>query len=248
MKKIISTTIVAIILTFFGPHLSAEASTLGLSPNNATLKPGDTFTMGVSINPQGDSIYTAKVSLNFSSDVLEVTNWNFSGGWSALSQSGYDQVDNNGGHLIKTAGYPGGLNNAASFGTVTFRVKKEGSASVTVSNNSALYDENNTNSLTGNASARFTSTAAAPNPSEVQRGITTSQPVAKNTLSKSVSKSTTSSDVVVTDTETASSSDVNANLANVSAGKLSPTSTLLLSILLALALGFVAGRSSIRWV
>ncbi len=56
-------------------------------------------------------------------------------------------MDNTGGALVKTAGYPGGVSAATPFGTAVFRAKKSGTAVIRVKDTSLALDAANQNVL-----------------------------------------------------------------------------------------------------
>lgn len=167
-KKIINLGLLTLAFAFLGAS-HALASSVSLSPTENTFAPGQSFSMTISVDPATSKIYTSKVALSFPADILEVESFTLSSGWQALTQSGYDLVDNNGGNLIKTAGYTGGISNKTTFGVVKFRVKKVGVAKVSVSSSSsALYDENSKNVLSGKTISTFTVLSPVVEP-EIQR-------------------------------------------------------------------------------
>lgn len=113
-----------------------------VSPNSVEVEEGDTFTITITPDP-GESVYTVKSALSYSSNLLEVTSFSFSGdSWMELSQSGYDKIDNENGTLIKTAGFPNGFSDVREFGEVTFEALSEGSDTITFSNEAEVLDSN----------------------------------------------------------------------------------------------------------
>lgn len=139
------------------------ATTLSFSPASVSVTQGESFNLAITINPQGVKNYTVKVELDYPADLLEVKSFNFSQGWMALSQSGYDLIDNTNGILIKTAGYPGGTPISANFGTVSFSAKKSGSGVIKLSSNSMALDAENQNVLSSPlAQVAVSITAPAP--------------------------------------------------------------------------------------
>lgn len=147
MNKPILSTI--ILLTLLMSPLATSAATFSLIPSNVSVTAGQTFTVNVSLNPQGVKNYTAKVELNYPANLLEVQSFTFASNWMPLSQPGYDLVNNASGTMIKSAGYPAGVSSQTTFGTVSFRAKATGSGSISVSAQSAVYDGNSSDVLTG---------------------------------------------------------------------------------------------------
>ncbi len=131
--------------------LPVFAATLSLSPANVSVKQGQKFNAVVKLDPQGVKNYTAKVELKYPANLLEVKSFSFGSNLMPLSQTGYDLVDNAGGTLVKTAGFPGGLISPATFGTVTFTAKASGTGAVTVGSNTQVLDASNGNVLSGSS-------------------------------------------------------------------------------------------------
>ena len=139
-------------LAFVGLVLAAPAlaaTTMLISPASVAVTAGESFSVAVSVNPGEVKNYTVKLAMEYPADVLEAISFTFGSGWMALPQAGYDLIDNGSGTLIKTAGYPGGLSSAASFGTVVFKAKQTGSAAIEVTANSLALDAQNQNAVDG---------------------------------------------------------------------------------------------------
>lgn len=139
------------------------ATTISFSPTNISIEEGENFNLIVSLNPQGVKNYTIKAEVDYPADLVEVKSFSFSNGWMALSQSGYDLVDNTNGLLIKTAGYPGGILTATTFGTIAFSAKKAGNGVIKLGSNSLALDSENQNVLSSSL-AQVAVSIAAPAP------------------------------------------------------------------------------------
>jgi hypothetical protein len=140
------------VLTLIGLAFATTAfaaTTVSLSPASVSVKEGQTFNMTVSVNPQRDKNYTVKLEIKYPADLIEVKSFSFGSNWMALAQPGYDSIDNINGVLIKTAGYPGGLVSNTSFGTVVFKAKKSGNATIQITGNSLALDAGNQNVISG---------------------------------------------------------------------------------------------------
>ncbi|OGZ28847.1 MAG: hypothetical protein A2562_00015 [Candidatus Nealsonbacteria bacterium RIFOXYD1_FULL_39_11] len=146
MKKNLFLVLVGLVLTG-----TAYAASVALSPISVSVEKGKTFSVTAVVDPAAAKIYTAKIELSYPADVLEVTSFSFASKWMALSQEGYDLVDNAAGSIIKTAGYPGGLSSKQSFGTITFKAKKSGEATIKVSSGTKLFDASSNNVSAGTA-------------------------------------------------------------------------------------------------
>src|SRR3989338_4870342 len=161
MKKFIF-TITAVSGLLFAPTALA-ATNLILSPANISVKAGQTFTVVITVDPQGVKNSTIKTELDFPAGLLEVRSFAFGGGgsWVALNQPGYDLTDNANGKLIKTAGYPGGVTTPTVFGTVTFAAKTAGSGTIRTTANSLALNDQSQNVLSGTPGQTNVTIAAA---------------------------------------------------------------------------------------
>jgi hypothetical protein len=241
-------------ILFISNH-SALAASFSLSPSQSTLKPGQSFSVVVSVVPSSDKIYTSKVNLKYPAELLEVTSFSFASGWSPLSQPGYDTVDNTAGSLTKTAGYPGGLSSSKTFGTVTFKVKKEGNAKISVSSSSALYDENSEDVLSGSASSVFTISAPTIAPAPVSSPAPKPDSEIKRLPVKTITKFLAEDKTDITEatsreatTTSTSTQDDLENVASISeSGDYRDVLVLILTIIVSFILGFLVGRKSKNW-
>lgn len=174
MKK----TLLTIILGAFGAMAIAApalaATSVSFTPVSVSVRQGQTFTLTIGVNPQGAKNYTAKTELHYPADLLEVKSFTFANGWMPLSQSGYDLTDNTNGVFIKTAGYPGGVSSAVTFGTVSFLAKKSGNGTIALNSNSFALDANNQNVLAG-ASVQTAVAISAPAPVQTTPKTPTTQ-------------------------------------------------------------------------
>ena len=160
------------------------ATTVSLSPASVSVKSGQSFNVSVAINPQGVNNYVEKVELKYPADILQVNSFTLGSAWMALTQPGYDLTDNTNGVLLKSAGYPGGLSSATTFGTVSFYAKKAGSGTITIGSNSLAFEVSGQSAIGGSpVSVTITAPAVAPKPSTTQSPATapsdTSEPTVK---------------------------------------------------------------------
>jgi len=166
MNKKIKLTIEIFVCAFLSliatPIAFAAVTTISMSPINVSVVAGQTFSVNLSLNPQESKIYTAKVALDFPADLIEVQSFTLGNKWMALSQDGYDLVDNTNGAFIKTAGYPKGVSSEAIFGSITFKAKKSGSGYISLNSESLALDENNKNVLSPMLIRTFVNIAKAP--------------------------------------------------------------------------------------
>jgi len=160
MKKEI---LVLISLFIMMPVVSLAASTILFNPANGSYQSGQVFKVQILVNPQGSKIYTVKAEIKYPANMLEVQSFQFSDKWMPLVQPGYDVVDNSKGVLIKTGGYPGGFDSVETLGTITFKAKDVGTASLSFGSNSMTLDDLGANSLSlASAKAIFNLTAPPP--------------------------------------------------------------------------------------
>ena len=164
MRKLLFTISLATLGVIVLAMPALAATTVSLSPVNISVTSGKNFNVVIAVNPQGASNYTEKIELDYPADLLQVKSFSLGSNWMALSQPGYDLIDNTNGVLIKTAGYPGGLSSSATFGTVSFYAKKAGSGTIKLGSGSLALDANNQNVLSGAPQVAFTVTAPASVP------------------------------------------------------------------------------------
>ena len=159
MRKLLFTISLAALGVIVLAMPALAATTVSLSPVNISVTSGKNFNVVIAVNPQGASNYTEKIELDYPADLLQVKSFSLGSNWMALSQTGYDLIDNTNGKLIKTAGYPGGISSSATFGTVSFYAKKAGSGTIKLGNGSLALDANNQNVLSGTPSVSVAITA-----------------------------------------------------------------------------------------
>lgn len=105
------------------------------------VKVGDRVTVTVTYTPSGSPVFTASSDLKYDASMLGYSGVSFGGTWLPINQAPYDLTES--GHVVKTAGYPGGLSSSARFATFTFTALKAGTTNISLSGGMAL-DENNT--------------------------------------------------------------------------------------------------------
>lgn len=125
----------------------ALASTITLAPTTASVAAGQTVSVMVSVDAGQTAAVTAKAVITYPADTLEAVSFSFAPTWIQLSQPGYDSMA--GGTVVKTAGYPGGFTGAKAFGTLVFKAKKAGTATIAVSGDSAVWGGQGGSSLSG---------------------------------------------------------------------------------------------------
>jgi len=164
MRKLLFTISLAALGVIVLAMPALAATTVSLSPVSVKAVSGKSFNVVIAVNPQGVSNYTEKIELDYPADLLQVKSFSLGSNWMALSQTGYDLIDNTNGKLIKTAGYPGGISSSATFGTISFYAKKAGSGTIKLGSGSLALDANNQNVLSGAPSISVAITAPASVP------------------------------------------------------------------------------------
>jgi len=186
----------------------AYAGNVYLAPQNVSVKAGQTFNVTVSVDPAGSAVYTAVVNVKYPADLVEVRGFTQSASWMPLSQAGYDSVDNTNGVLIKTAGYPKGLNSPATFGVISFKAKKDGVGVISTTSSSKLLNSKSIDARTGSLASINLSIAKAP--------LVSISPSISATPTPSVEVSVTPSPTPTTEVSTnQGNSDLFANLGAV---------------------------------
>lgn len=137
----------------FALSIPAMAATVTLGPSAISVTKGQSFSVSISIDPAGAGNYADKVELDYPSDLVQATSFSLGNNWMALTQSGYDTIDNAGGSIVKTAGYPSGITGNTNFGTVTFKAIKSGSGSIKIGSNAVAFGAKDQSALTGNESS-----------------------------------------------------------------------------------------------
>jgi hypothetical protein len=166
MKKYLLTILLgAFGMMFFSASVLA-ATSISFTPVNVSVRQGQSFTLTIGINPRGVKNYTIKTELHYPADILEVKSFTFARNWMPLAQPGYDLIDNANGVLIKTAGYPGGVSSAVTFGTVSFLSKKSGNGTITLKSGSSLALDANSQNIIADVSVQ-TAVVILPAPAPI---------------------------------------------------------------------------------
>jgi len=211
--------LISVVGVFLG--VSVFAASMSLSPLNVAVKPGQTFNVLVSLDPQSGKISTAKVELKYPADLVEATGFSFVGpSWIALAQEGYDLMDNTNGSMIKTAGYPKGASVPLAFGTATFRAKKAGVATISVGDKTLLLGADGMNSLSGAVtpvSVSITVPVATPAPT-LKATVVSSQPTVQPSASPEATESATPTPSVAPSVQQASILSTMGNVFNLGTG------------------------------
>jgi len=114
------------------------ASNFSISDKYISVKKGDVVKIVVTASSQDVDSYTFKSVINFPSDLLVATDWQWSNNWMPVEQDEYNLIDNTSGKVIKTAGYPSGFSGEDEFGVITFVAKKNGNGMISFDNNDSF--------------------------------------------------------------------------------------------------------------
>lgn len=175
MKKFqyfIFTSIVFLGAILFGKPVFA-ATNFQFSPTKVTVKEGETFTVQTMVLPSKGKNYTVKMELEFPPEMLSIKSWSYGESWMPVRKSGYDLLNNDKGHFIRTAGYPEGFDSLTLLGTITFYAKKSGDAVLRLNRESFIFDQNGKNiaTLPGPFSIQINPSTVVPVPQEVEKKV-----------------------------------------------------------------------------
>ncbi len=154
LSSIVFTILVALVAS------PVYASSITFSPATVSVTAGQTFTVAVSANPQGTKLYTVKAEVSYPAALLEATGFTFGSGWMPLPAAGYDSTDNTVGKLVKTGGFPGGFVDTKALGTITFKAKADGVATISTGGATLAYDAQSKNTISGSQGASVVTVGA----------------------------------------------------------------------------------------
>ena len=137
-KNNLKFTIITIILglTLSIPVFAMGKADLALSPGSGEHQIGKTFNVSIMANANEETVDTIRALASFPKDRLEVVDFSFGSLYSM--PAGGNKYDNEAGTLSYGAGHPGGTSQSVVFGTITFKVKAIGKATVTISSDSQM--------------------------------------------------------------------------------------------------------------
>lgn len=119
---------------------AAGAATLTLSPTNTSVKTSESFALSVLVNPNGESLDTARVNLTWDATKLEALAFDLGSLFPSLSPS---NTTNNTAGTLSYGAYKFGtaVTTSGTLGTVTFRALASGSATISVASDSKLISD-----------------------------------------------------------------------------------------------------------
>lgn len=156
MKKLL--IIFGVVFAFAVLPRMVFAATLYLSPASSSAGLGSTFSVTVRTNTQGADVNTAEASISYSTATLDLVSVK-QGSTFYLAAPGSPSKGSGTAYFgggMPTPGYNG---TGGVVGTMTFRTKALGSATITIDSGKVLLnDGNGTNALTTSAGGRYTIT------------------------------------------------------------------------------------------
>ncbi len=189
----------------------ASAATISLSPTAVSVTKGQTFSVVINADPAGAKLYTVKAKVSYPAALLEATGYMVDPTW-PLTPPG-NSIDNTNGTLIQTAGFVGGFTAVKKFGTITFIAKESGSATIAVGSDSAAYDAQSKNQISGTQGSSVVTIAAAVAPAPKTSAVTKpTNPTASPNKATPVAarKATTTTEEATTTAMTGTSTEVQA--------------------------------------
>jgi hypothetical protein len=170
----------ASLLILFSTSLAFAQNTavLNFDTSSDNYEVGQTISLKIVVNPNGATFDTITASAVFPSDLVEVQNFALNPSFTATSPDNY--FDNERGILHYSAGIPGSTNESTIFGTITFKVKKAGSATVSLTSDSTVLNGGENIGLQKQYDTTFKLTDATP-PLQ-QKPVVEKKPVVKPKL------------------------------------------------------------------
>jgi hypothetical protein len=144
----------------FAPKVS-QAASIYLSPGSGNFSVGQTITVTVRVNTQGEAANTAEANVTYSADTLELTRV-AQGSTFFLPAPGSPSKGNSVAYFGGGQPTPGYTGSSGLLGTLTFRAKAVGTATVAVPSGKVLLNDGfGTDALDGTTGAQFTIAQAA---------------------------------------------------------------------------------------
>ena len=145
----------AIITLAFAPL--AHASTISYAPAAISVTEGQVFSVSVSVDPGAEKAYGVQLEAVFPADLAEATSMTLESGWISPASPSIAA-----GKLTQMAGIGGGFTAKKAFGTIAFRAKKSGTATIAVAGSSIVSNAQGANTLVGLQGASVVTITAAP--------------------------------------------------------------------------------------
>jgi len=133
--------------------LTAVSDTyFSVSPSLIQVSEGQVVSVKVRVRPISNTVYTARLALNYPTELLDFESAILGSNWLPLAMGGNTYEDEANGLVVRTAGYPGGTSNEVDFVTVFFTAKKSGSGFISTNSGSVAMDSKGFNKFSGTVS------------------------------------------------------------------------------------------------
>ncbi len=184
MTKIKTTFASAVAIAAFAIAPLAYASTISYAPASVSVTEGQTFSVGVSVDPGAEKAYGVQLEATFPSDAIEATGMTLESGWISPASPSITA-----GKLTQMAGVGGGFSTKKMLGTISFKAKKAGTATIAVADSSIVSNAQGANMLAGSQGTSVVTVAAiaaAPAPALVLVAPAPAPQVPKQTTENAV--------------------------------------------------------------
>ncbi len=129
LKKIIFLSCFLLLL-FFATSVSASEASVQISPLQGTYNEDQTFTVDVWVKTGGYSVGQVSADISFSEDFLQVVSISLADYFKSTNEYGVNNFDNEKGNIHVEGEIENGLKEDGSLATITFKVKKSGTARI----------------------------------------------------------------------------------------------------------------------
>ena len=149
--------------TFLAAH-KVSAASLYLTPSTGSYNVGSTITVTVKTNTAGEAVNTAEANLSYSATTLDLISVK-QGSTFYLPAPGSPAKSGGSAYFGGGVPNPGYTGSAGNVGTMTFRAKAEGEATITITSGKVLLNDGfGTDALSDTSSAHFTIAAGSTAP------------------------------------------------------------------------------------
>lgn len=146
MKTRIAVSALSALAGILGFAAVASASTITFSPATVSTTAGGTFNVTVSVDPNGVKVYGIQLDAAFPAEIIEATGMTLESGWIAPANP---SINNTAGTLTQMAGIGGGFDAKKTLGTIHFKAKKAGTATISVAGSSNVTNAQGANTVSG---------------------------------------------------------------------------------------------------
>jgi hypothetical protein len=136
MKKLLIISLAILTLTSVNTAHAGGKASFSLSPKLGTYNVGGIYRLDVFIYPNGETVDTVRVKINFPADALKVENVSKNSAFSYTT--GGNAIDNEKGLVSFGSGIPGGTLKSTRFLSIDFHIKKEGKKQIVLNADSIM--------------------------------------------------------------------------------------------------------------